>query len=367
MAGVPSPGGMEGGALSLANLDDVSSFARVDPDDFLGVVERFPHQLLEAWQIGLDAGGLPDVAGIDSIAVLGMGGSGISGDVASAVLGPVTRLIIGSVKGYAVPGWVGPGTLLFAVSYSGDTEETLAAFDAALERGARVVIVASGGELAERGRSGGVPVIGVPGGLQPRAAIGYLAMPILAVCARLGLVPPLADEIAEAAALAEARARECGRASPVGRNPAKALALRLARSLPVVYGSEGVAAVAAYRWKCQLNEVAKVPATTGIYPEVNHNEVVGWGGRADIARKCALVVLRHPGEHPRVARRIEVTRSLLGGNFGVVEEVATQASSRLARLLDLAYIGDFTSTYLALATGIDPTPVEIIDRLKRSL
>jgi glucose/mannose-6-phosphate isomerase len=356
-------------------LDDLGFVHEIDPAGFLGSVETLADQVRDGARLGRQATGLPDGSGFLGVAILGLGGSGISGDICRAVLGGSSPVFLQTVKGYALPAWVGPTTLVFAVSYSGDTEETLEAFEAALRRKARVMAVASGGRLLSRAANFGLPTIQVPGGLQPRAAIGYLAMPLLVVCERLGLGPDMASSIAESARLLEARATEYGREAPVSANAAKRLALQLLDVAPLIYGSDGPAEVAAYRWKCELNEVAKVPAVCNVFPELNHNEVVGWGpdpGRPGDPRdgegaKPGLIVLRHDGEHPRIARRIEVTLSMLGSRFSLVEQVRALGSSVLARLLDLCYLGDFTSTYLALARGVDPTPVEVIERLKQSL
>jgi glucose/mannose-6-phosphate isomerase len=378
LSAAPGDGIEEGsarvGVSPSSCLDDLAFIREADPADFLGSVEALPDQMRQGARLGREAERLPDGSDVLGVAVLGMGGSGISGDICRAVLGGSSPVFWQTVKGYELPAWVGRRTLVFAVSYSGNTEETLEALEAALRRGARVVAVASGGRLIERAASLGLPVIRVPGGLQPRAAVGYLTMPLLVICERLGLGPGMTSSIAEAAGRLEARVGEYGRDSPISLNPAKRLALRLLAVAPLVYGSQGLAEVAAYRWKCELNEVAKVPAACNVFPELNHNEVVGWGPEEQSegspgggSARPGLIVLRHDGEHPRVARRIEVTLSMLKSSFAWTEQVRAGGSSVLARLLDLSYLGDFTSTYLALARRVDPTPVEVIERLKRAL
>lgn len=362
---------MTGGARgedpqAAADLDDPARLEALDPTDFLGAVERLPEQVREGWRLGAAQRHLPPGEGIRGVAVLGMGGSGISGDVCRAVVGPRSPVVIEAVKGYELPGWAGPDALVLAVSYSGNTEETLAAFEQACERGARVVAVAGGGRLAELARRRGVPLVEVPGGLMPRAALGYLAMPILAVCERLGLWGSGAA-VAEAAELLDQRVEECGRKSAIGVNPAKQLALRLLGRVPVVYGSEGLAGVAAYRWKCQFNENAKVPAFWNAVPELDHNEVMGWPPGSPLGPGFAAVVLRHAGEHARVATRIDATAEMVEPGVGFVEQAWARGASPLARLLDLACLGDFTSTYLGLARGIDPAPIRAIERLKEAI
>lgn len=347
-------------------LDDPERLAASDPSDFLGSVEGLPAQVREGWRLGMRAPDLPSGEGLRGLVTLGMGGSGISGDVCRAVLGPESPLAVQTVKGYRLPGWVGPDTLVVAASYSGNTEETLEAFEQALERRSRVLVVATGGRVAERAAEEGLSAVRIPAGLQPRAAVGYLALPILAACSRLGLAPDLGPDVDEAVSLLERRVEEWGRKAPADANAAKGLALRLAGKIPVVYGGEGLGEVAAYRFKCQLNECGKVPAFSHVFSELNHNEIVGWDD-AGLASSLALIVLRHAGDHPRVARRIDVTVPLVEPSAAFVEEVEARGASRLARLLDLFCFGDFVSTYLALARGVDPAPVRVIEELKRAL
>ena len=348
------------------DLDDPAAVAEVDRSDFLSSVESLPLQLVEAVRLAEAAEGLPDARGVRSIAVLGMGGSGISGELCRSILAPLAQVPVATIRDYVLPHWVGPGTLTFAVSYSGNTEETLAAFGAAAERGARIVAVTTGGTLAEEAHRHGYPVIAVPGGLMPRAALGYVGMPLLVICSRLGLASRLGDDIAEAIDVAAERARECHRSVETPRNLAKRLAGRLAGRLPLVWGTEGIAGAAAYRLKCQLNENAKTLAAWGTFPELNHNEVVGLY-RSTLAAPLGLVLLRHPGEHPRTAQRIDVTTSLVSGSAEVVEEIWARGASPLARLLDLVVAGDHMSTYLGVARGVDPAPIEAIDLLKAAL
>jgi glucose/mannose-6-phosphate isomerase len=348
-------------------LDDPASYAAVDPTDFLATVEGLAAQLVEAVRLAEAAEDLPSADGLSSIAVLGMGGSGISGELCRTVVTPVSPVPVATIRDYELPEWVGPDTLTFAVSYSGNTEETLAAFEQAAERKARVVAVTTGGRLAEVAAAHGYPVIRIPGGLMPRAALGFVGIPPLVACSRLGLAPGLDQDLAEALEVTARRVDECRRDVAEKTNPAKRLAVRLAGVLPLVCGAEGIGAAAAYRLKCQLNENAKTPALWAAFPEMNHNEVVGLYRTARPAGPVGVVVLRHPGEHPRVARRIELTASLLAGSVDFVEEVWARGSSPLARLLDLIAAGDLTSTYLSIATGVDPAPIAAIDQLKAAL
>jgi len=353
------------------DLDDPEELAAADPSDFLRAVEALPAQLGEAIGLARAVDDLPPAEGLKAIAVLGMGGSGTARPRCRSVLAPLAPVPVATIRNYDLPAWVGPDTLVFAVSYSGDTEETLSAFRQAAARGARIVAVTTGGALAGEAAAGGYPAVLVPGGLMPRAALGYVGMPPLVVCDRLGLAPGLDAALDEALEVTAQRAAACHRSVPAASNPAKALAARLVGCLPLVWGSEGIAGAGAYRLKCQLNENAKVLAGWATFPELNHNEVVGlYRSGGDVAPNPAplgVIVLRHEGEPPRTARRIDVTRSLVSGSVEFVEDVWARGSSPLARLLDLVTTGDHASTYLGIVRGVDPAPIAAIDTLKAAL
>ncbi|MGI8426443.1 MAG: bifunctional phosphoglucose/phosphomannose isomerase [Actinomycetota bacterium] len=344
----------------MIDLDDVPAIKGIDTQDFLSHLESFPEQVQLARRIGEKVEGLPASDGLTSIAVLGMGGSGISGDVLGVALGPSSPLFVGAIKGYELPAWVGPNTLVFAATYSGKTEETLQTFQAARDRGARVLFVSA--EQARAAPSFAAAV--VPGGLQPRAALGYLAIPMLVICQRMGL-GNFENDLDESEALLDRRRQEFRRESPAAQNPAKQLAQRLAGLIPIVYGAEGISEVAAYRWKCQFNECAKTPSYHNSFSELGHNELAGWGQLGPLTQSCmALVVLRHQGEDPRISARIEASLPMIEGHFKFIHQVSASGQSSLSRLLDLIYLGDFTASYLGLAQGVDPGPIDKIENLK---
>ncbi|MCJ7745295.1 MAG: bifunctional phosphoglucose/phosphomannose isomerase [Actinobacteria bacterium] len=349
------------------DLDDTEGLAAIDASGMLGALERFPRQVREAIEIGQGPVELPSAEGLKAVVVLGMGGSGISGDVVASLTANSLRVPMATVKGYTLPEFVDENTLVFAVSYSGNTEETLDCVEGALERGAPVVAVASGGKLAEIAAERDLPLFQVPAGFQPRAALGYLFVPVLSALERIGLVHGLVGEVGAACEMLEERVREYGVAMPLDDNPAKRLARDLVGFLPVVYGLEGPLAVAALRWKDQFNENSKVPAFYNWFPELNHNETVGWQHLEDIGSRCHLIVLREQDEHPRVTRRIAITVDLIKDNVAHVTHVLARGSSQVERLLDLVCFGDHTSVFLALALEQDPTPVARIEELKRRL
>ena len=353
----------------MLNLDDLNAIAALDSEDVLAAVERFPDQCREGWEIGRAATGLPDAAGLESIVVLGMGGSGVSGDVVRAVVEPRLSLPLRVIKGYGpLPEWIGRNTLVFAVSYSGSTEETVAALEEAHQRGSRAVTISSGGELAEMARRYGLAHVQIPGGLQPRASLGYLTMPVFGVLGQIGLIPDLQPDVDEAVGVLADMAARCHRKKAADENPAKDLAGRLVGRVPVVYGGYGIGSTAAYRFKCDLNEYGKTPAFWGELPELDHNEIVGWNELSELtSANFVLVLLRDPDEHERVALRFEITRRLIESKVAEVLEVDAEGSSALARLLSLIFVTQLAAIYVGLAYGVDPGPVEVIQKLKSEL
>ena len=306
-----------------------------------------------------------DIAPIDAqggLIVAGMGGSSVGGRLAAGALGPRLRRPLALAMGYDIPAWIGEETLVLCSSYSGSTEETLATYDAAKAAGAPRIVATTGGPLAERAREDGVPVVPLPGGFQPRAAVGYSLVTALEAAALCGAAPSLRDEVEAAARLAGALARDWG---PDGDedNEAKRLARALHGTIPVITGA-GLTASVAYRWKCQVNENAEIPAFASKLPEHDHNEVVGWGG-AD--RRLGAIFLEDPEGDERAARRIEVTAELAAEGAAVVERVTARGDTRLERLVSLVLLGDLVSLYLAVLHGIDPVHVRAIDTLKERL
>lgn len=349
----------------MTDLDDLEAVDQLDSRGFLAHLEGFPEQI----EAGIRLGGsvrLPALSGIKAVAVLGMGGSGFSGDLLRAVMGPEAPAPVISIKGYDLPKWVGPSTLVFAVSYSGTTAETLQTLSEAQDRKATAVVIASGGPIAKE-VTGSTPVVEVSGGLPPRAAVGYLFAPMLSICERLGLCT-LGDSLSETVGMLESLREEYGKESVLEKNRAKQLAVELSGAIPVVYGSQGIGEPAAYRWKCQFNECSKVPSFWNVFPELDHNELEGWfGPEVSGALPLAVVALRDPADPPSLQAQIDLTLSMVEPRVGTVTKVVARGSSRLARLLDLVYLGDFTAAYLGLARGQDPGQITAIPELKQRM
>ena len=302
----------------------------MDSTGQVGEILDLPVHLRDAlWRFDSAAIAPADAPG--GMIVAGMGGSAVGARLAIAAIGARARRPLAVADGYALPGWAGPDTLVLCSSYSGTTEETLSAYDDAAERGAPRLVATTGGPLAERARRDGVPVIPVPGGFQPRAAVGYALVAALEAAASCGAAPSLRDEVEAAAALAERLAAEWGPDGPED-GEAKALARRLYGTVPVIAGAE-LAAAAAYRWKCQINENAGLPAFAGAVPEIGHNEVVGWPGARALGRFSA-VFLDDPGAHPaqRPAHRADHRAGGRVGRRRRARHAARRHADRAARL-----------------------------------
>jgi glucose/mannose-6-phosphate isomerase len=377
-----------------ARLDDAAALRAADPGGMLLAVASSGAQVREAVTLAADAG-LERLAAEGrprAFVVAGMGGSAIAGDVLAAVAGTGCPVPVLVHRGYGLPGWVGPADLVAGVSCSGGTEETLSALDEAQRRGCRLLAVgAAGSPLEQRAERARAPFVPAPLGRQPRASVWALSTPLVLAGSVLGLLQA-PSTVLEAVAVAQATAARLDEISAICRpdsdafvNPAKALALELRDTLPLVWGGSPLAAAAAYRFSCQLNENTKYPAVPGVVPEATHNQVVTFDGpfagrgedaddlpqdRADelpATPRLRLVLLRDPNEDPRVRRRCEVSRHIATQRGVPVSEVAAVGSSRLERLACLVGLTDYASVYLALLYGIDPTPVAVIEDVKQRI
>ena len=338
---------------------------RVDVTGQVADVLALPDQLRDAlWRVESASGLMEGWDSPAGLIVAGMGGSAVGAGLARAILGDSNTRPLAVSRGYGLPPWVTGESTVLCSSYSGNTEETLACYEAAGIVEARRVVVTSGGELAELARADGVPVIPVPGGFQPRAAVAYLTVAVLEVAALCGIGPRMAAEIDVAASHTTALVEEWG---PDG--PEDALAKRIARTLvgtvPFVAGA-GITAPIAYRWKTQLNENAKIPAYSGELPEIDHNEIVGWEGTNGLGPFSA-VFLDDDDLHPRVRHRIELTSWALEPHASDVLRVQTRGQNPVERVFSLVLLGDLVSLYVAALRGIDPAPVTTLERLKDQL
>lgn len=349
--------------MSVVNTLDRAAIAQVDTADILSDVLDLPAQLRDAlWRV--ESAGIERHDAPGGLVIAGMGGSGVGGALARAALGERATRPIVLARDYGLPAWTTPDTTVLCASYSGATEETLAAYEAAAALGARRIVVTTGGRLAELARADGVPVIPIAGGMQPRVAVAYMTVAALEAAAACGAGPSLHAEIDVAAAHAERLVETWGPDAPED-STAKAIARELHGTIPVLAGS-GITSPIAYRWKTQLNEMAKTPAFAHELPELDHNEIVGWEGAYELGR-FAAIFLDDPDLHPRVRDRIELTRRLVEPTAAATFVVQAPEGDRTERVIALVLLGDLISVYAAVLRGVDPTPVAIIERLKGEL
>ncbi|MGH9252721.1 MAG: SIS domain-containing protein [Acidimicrobiales bacterium] len=336
----------------------------LDSLDMFGLARAFPEQVAASVDSAASVAGLPRSNEIDNVMVLGMGGSGLAGDVVTAIGGPFVPVPMVVSKGYAPASFVGPGTLCFAVSFSGDTEETFEASQAAAAAGARMVVVSVGGQLGELAPAWQAPHIRLPGDIpMPRAGLGALAVPMLLVLEQVGLFPGAASWVD--AAVTRLRER---RDALVAGDLAPRIARTIDRTVPLIFGAGPLGSVAARRWKALVNENAKAPAFAATIPELCHNEICGWGQHGDMTRQVfTLVELRHDEEHPQELRRFELVREIMAEVVHDVVEVRAVGEGPLAQLFDLTLVGDFVSLHMAAREGIDPGPVPVLEDMKRAL
>jgi len=349
-------------------LDDLNRIEKIDSQGMLEVEEKFYYQLLEARDIVLNS----DLKQLEQkefrgIAFLGMGGSGFTGDIIKALIEDDISIPVEIVKGYHLPTFIKRDWLTVAVSYSGNTEETISAVRQALERGCGILAVCSGGKMENIARDNSKAIVKIPSGLQPRGAIGYLFIPTYLALDKLNIITLDPNDTEEAFDLIKEKAVLYKREIETNRNPAKKLALKISDRLPIIYGTAGLMAAIAYRLKCEFNENSKTPCWCNEFPELNHNETVGWERLKGITSKFILLIFRDKDEKKRIKTRIEVTSKLIRKSVSDIIEIPVEGRSKLAKALTSMYLGDIASVYLAILAGIDPSPVEKIDILKGEL
>jgi glucose/mannose-6-phosphate isomerase len=341
------------------------SWISPDTEDMLGATANLPEQLEWSASAAMEVADLPSAEGLQAIVVLGMGGSGVAGEILQAIGKDQLPLPVVLVGDYSLPSFLGPSTLVFAVSFSGETEETLEAAENAVNKGARLIAVTSGGRLAELAEANGAPVFRTMEGIpQPRAGIATTAAPLLVACERLGLLQAVMPAIRKTVE----QLRERRDSLVAGGGPSLEIARRLDRTIPLLQGANGIGAVAARRWKTQVNENAKAPAFFATQPEWCHNEICGFGQNGDVTRQVmTIVALRSDYENARIGRRFGLVEELVGEAVASVIQVRASGSGPLAQLFDLILTGDFVSLHLAAREGIDPGPVPVLVDVKQRL
>jgi glucose/mannose-6-phosphate isomerase len=359
----------------MIDLNDTEQFATIDTQGMLAHALNLPAACADAWLLGQRECQRLELSqrlgrcgdGLKQIVVIGMGGSAMGGDLLTALVADECRCPVFVLRGYELPAFVsGPQTLVIGCTHSGNTEETLSAFDQARQRGTALLAVTTGGEIARLADGWGAPVLRYAYESQPRAALGYSFILLINLLCHLGCAADKTADLSEAVDVMRVLQREIGPTVPVATNPAKRLAGQLMERLPVVYGA-GLMEPVARRWKTQLNENAKRWAFFETMPELNHNAVVGYERSEGLRTSAGVIMLRSRYDSQRIQARWRITHDLLLHEGLVADQVHARGQSRLAQMLSLIHYGDLMSVYLALASNVDPTPVSLIAYLKEQL
>ena len=353
----------------MRKLDSFKRIEKYDESSMLELIESFPEQCQDAKCIG-DEFELPQgfKRSYKNIVFTGLGGSAIGADLVRSYIVEDAQIPILVNRNYTLPNFVTEETLVVVSSYSGNTEETLSAYREAVSRGSNIIVITSGGKLEKAARQDGLPCLTIPEGFPPRCALGYSFFPLLTVLAKIGIIKDQAGSIDDAIHnVRKLKDSKVGYKVPRKDNPAKKMAAEIFGKLPVIYGSSDHIDAVVTRWRGQLAENSKTLSSVHLFPEMNHNEIVGWENPKKVLKECVAIILRDAADHPRISRRMDVTRNLLKRDKVKVLEVYSSGLELLSRIFSLVYIGDFVSFYLAILNGIDPTPVEKITYLKKEL
>ncbi|MCG8608073.1 bifunctional phosphoglucose/phosphomannose isomerase [bacterium] len=348
--------------MTSLNLQDISQY---DSEGMLNRVLAFPAQLKDAQRIAVASKSHLSTEKPANVCLAGMGGSGIGGDIAYSCF--ATKLDVPFVvnRGYSLPNFVGKDSLVVISSYSGNTEETLSAYDDARKRDAKIVCISSGGMLEKKATEHGYPIFLIPAGSPPRAALGYLTIPLFYALYHCGIIANPEADIDETVELLEKLVENYH--PSVETNLPKKIAAALHGRMPLIYSGVQTLSAVALRWKGQLAENSKVLAFCNVFPELNHNEIMGWGPLHEINRNCQIVYLRDREDHTQIKKRMVITKRILEEQTPSVIEVDSQGGSPLARVFSLVFLGDMVSVYLAALNKVDPSPIKHIAYLKENL
>jgi glucose/mannose-6-phosphate isomerase len=341
-------------------LDDQKFIAQKDPNDALGTAAKQAEQLLFS-----DFKYSPPQIELKNVVLAGMGGSALAGDCAKNWLEGRLSVPLEVVRGYTLPAYVGEHSLVVVSSYSGNTEETLAAYADARQKGAQVVVMTTGGRLADLAQEHQVQLLKLPDGYEPRMALLVMLKLVVAVLEQASLVSDSLHELNDAHRLLSESSQEMGKDTPTANNPAKKIAIELMGRAVWVFGGPALAS-AAYYWKISINEDAKNVASWNSFPEFDHNEIVGWTSHP-IQKPFGIVQLQSNLDNPRIAKRWAETNRLLSGQMPAPIEVMAKGQTQIEQLLWAIQLGDFVACYLAILNGVNPVKTPIIDKLKAAL
>ncbi len=352
----------------MKNLDDIKIIEQIDRGQMRDVLAGFPKQCKEAFRLGRDFSLAPNFGDVRNIVFCGMGGSAIGAEIVNSYLRKEMKLPLELNRDYSLPGFVDKKSLIILLSYSGNTEEILSAYKDAQNRQAKIIILTSGGKLADSAKKDGFPCLLIPAGFPPRGALAFLSFPVLALFSQMGLIEDKEKQVQEAIFLLEQlKNGSLGIDVQTEANPAKKLSLRLFGNFCFIYAAGEHFSGVVTRWRSQLAENSKSLSSSHLLPEMNHNEIVGWQHPRELLKKFAVVFLRDKEDHPQVKKRIDISEEILQKEGVEPEEIWSKGEGLLARTFSLIYMGDFVSYYLAVLNGEDPAPVKRIDYLKHRL
>ena len=348
-------------------LNNLKTITRVDKGLLLRHISGFSEQCQRAVDIAKACPNFSKPKKVQNIVILGMGGSAIGGDVLKTLFINECPIPIIVNRNYDLPQFVNEKSLVFAVSYSGNTEETLTAFKEVLKRKSKVVVITSGGRLAFLANRQKVPLVKIPSGIPPRAAMGYLFFPMIVFLQKWNIIENQTLNIIDTINAIQKLEEKYNSQKSTPGNRAKELAAKLHKKIPLIIGIENSTDVVALRWKCQLNENSKNLAFAQFYPELGHNEIEGWKGIGKFSKNFVGLFLRKSDESEDSIHRIDVIKTFLKNHVSEIIDVKEQGSSRLTQIFSLCHLGDYVSFYLSVLNKVDPTPVSNVDALKDKL
>ncbi|MFQ5604965.1 MAG: bifunctional phosphoglucose/phosphomannose isomerase [bacterium] len=344
---------------------DTTEIMKYDSEGMLDRVLQFPQQMQHALSLSRERPLNWPSGRIANVCLAGMGGSGISGDLVRSYLADSLKVPFYVNRSYSLPEFVDERTLLVISSYSGNTEETLSSYEEGLARNAQIVCITSGGTVLEKAQSSGHPVFTIPTGFHPRAALGYLTVPLLFTLFYAKLIVQPETDLQETIGLLDRLSKEYH--PDRQENLPHKISAGLFGKIPLIYAAVPNFEAVVWRWKGQLSENSKVLAFANLFPELNHNEIMGWGPLTEINRHFQVVYLKDREYHPQNQKRMAITKEILEKHTPPVLEVESRGESLLARIFSLIYLGDMVSVYLAALNKVDPTPIENIALLKQKI
>lgn len=337
-----------------------------DKKDMFDVLAKFPEQMEEAFNIGGNLNPPEELGNVNKIIITGLGGSAVGGDLLRSYLQYEIKIPISVNRNYFLPAYADENTLVITSSYSGGTEETLSAYEDAKSKGCKIAVISSGGKLSAMAENEGYYLIKIPAGYQPRCALAYSFIPLLMLMVKLAFVKERDKEIAALIERTRFKSMEYTTIEET-KNPAISLAQHIKGKIPIIYSSNDLLDVVNYRWRGQFAENSESLAFGNLLPEMNHNEIVGWRKNPEILRKFVIIYLTDREDNPRILQRMNIMKDIIRPFREVELSVESEGNTKLERIFDLIYLGDWISFYLAIIYKADPSEIENINILKNKL